>query len=151
VISYEVKVVPLFALGGLLVLSHVRLSTVPAISEGTTTPVAQAAQRSLLYARLVCQSPSGTLPEEIAFVHDDILIGSGTECDVILRHPSIARRHARVQWRKQGYVLSDLQSPTGTYVNGRRINENLLKEGWVVRLGEAEFVFYDARPQGRAK
>jgi len=93
------------------------------------------------YARLACQSPSETVPREIAFVHDDTLIGSGVECDVIIRHPSIARQHARVQLRKQGYVLCDLKSQSSTYVNDRRIVENLLKAGWIVRLGEVEFIF----------
>ena len=46
-----------------------------------------------------------------------------------------------MQLRKQGYVLCDLKSQSGTYVNDRRIVENLLKEGWIVRLGEVEFVF----------
>ncbi|HET8671684.1 MAG TPA: FHA domain-containing protein, partial [Candidatus Saccharimonadales bacterium] len=61
-----------------------------------------------------------------------------------LRHPSIAARHAQIQWRKQGYVLTDLQSATGTHINGRRVTENLLKNGWTVRFGEVEFVFYEA-------
>ena len=35
----------------------------------------------------------------------------------------------------------------GTYVNGRPIVENLLKEGMAVRIGEVEFVYYGASPQ----
>jgi len=69
------------------------------------------------------------VPREVALGHDDIVIGSGTECDIMLYHRSIAARHARLQWRKQGYMLTDLQSVTGMYVNGRRITENLLRKG----------------------
>jgi pSer/pThr/pTyr-binding forkhead associated (FHA) protein len=105
---------------------------------------------------LVCRSGSACtfalpyfVPCEIALVHDDIVIGSGTGCDVILQHPSFVPRHARVQWRKQGYILIDLQSPTGTSVNGRRITENLLKDGWKIRLGEVEYVFQDAREKNK--
>lgn len=141
-------IVPLLAVVGLVVLSRVHLNAVPAEETGaTTTPVVRAAQPSVPYARLVRRSSIDVVPPEIAFVHDEILIGSGAECDEILRHPSIARQHARVQWRNQGYVLCDLQSPTGTYVNGRRIKENLLKDGWTVRLGEVEFVFHGTKPQ----
>ncbi|MBM4259560.1 MAG: FHA domain-containing protein [Deltaproteobacteria bacterium] len=100
--------------------------------------------QSVPYARFVCQRPICGLPHEIALVHDDIILGSRADCDVILQHPSIIIRHARVQWRKQGYILTDLQSATGTYVNGRRITENLLKDGWTVRFGEVEFVFREA-------
>jgi len=122
----------------------VHISVVPAEATSLTPPRVLTWEQPVPYARLVCQRPGNGLPHEIALVHDDVVLGSGTECDVILRHPSIAPRHARLQWRKQGYVLCDLQSPTGTYVNGRRITENLLKEGWRVRLGEVEFVFYEA-------
>ena len=137
-------IVPLLALIGLLVLSRVHISVVPAEATSLTPPRVFTSEQPVPYARLVCQRPSNGLPHEIALVHDDAVMGSGTECDVILRHPSIAPRHARVQWRKQGYILCDLQSRTGTSVNGRRITENLLKDGWRVRLGEIEFVFYEA-------
>ncbi len=145
----------LLAVSGLLVLSRVRPSAPPAEVLGgvasagppASTPHTVPSEQPAPYARLACQSPIETVPREIAFVHDDTLIGSGVECDVIIRHPSIARQHARVQLRKQGHVLCDLKSQTGTYVNDRRIVENLLKEGWIVRLGEVEFVFYAAKPQ----
>jgi pSer/pThr/pTyr-binding forkhead associated (FHA) protein len=45
-------------------------------------------------------------------------------------------------------VLFDLKSRNGTYVNGRPIVENLLKEGMVVRIGEVEFIFHGATRQG---
>jgi CHAT domain-containing protein/lipopolysaccharide biosynthesis regulator YciM len=140
-------IVPFLAMIGLLVLSRVRVSVVPttiaheqAINEGASVSPAP-------YARLLCQSSGPKLPQEIAIVRDNLLIGSHSNCDIVLRHSSVAPQHARLQWRKQGYVLSDLRSPTGTYVNGRRITENLLKEGWVVRLGEVEFTFYEAMPR----
>lgn len=138
-------IVPLLALIGLLVLSRVHISVVPAEATSLIPPHAVTAEQPVPYARFVCQRPGNGLPREIALIHDDLVLGSGTDCDVFLRHPSIATRHARVQWRKQGYVLIDLQSATGTYINGRRITENLLKEGWRVRLGEIEFVFYEAK------
>ncbi len=146
-------IVPLLAMFGLLILSRVRLSSLPTETEGTLLtipkqgsppPTPIAASRPVPYARFVCQTVSNVLPQEVALIHDDMVLGSGTGCDVILRHPSIATQHARIQWRKQGYILIDLQSSTGTYVNGRRITENLLKGGWRVRLGEIEFVFYEA-------
>ncbi|MGH7965740.1 MAG: FHA domain-containing protein [Candidatus Binatia bacterium] len=132
----------LFATVGLLVLSRVRLSIVPVEMTGVALPTPMGAVQSVPYARLVRR---GTVLQEIPFVHDDTLIGSGPECDVILRHPSIARQHARVQWRKQGYILCAEQGKQRTFVNGRPVTENLLKDGWTVRLGEVEFVFYGAR------
>ena len=133
---------------GLLMLSRVRLSVVPVEVVEGETPAAGKPKPLVPTARLVRRSPIVTLPQEIALVHDDTLIGSDRECDVILPHSSIARRHVRVQRRKQGYVLLDLRSTYGTSVNGRPIAENLLKKGWIVRLGEVEFVFHET--SGRA-
>jgi CHAT domain-containing protein/Tfp pilus assembly protein PilF len=149
-------IVPLLAFIGLFILSRARFGGVttdrekplPTPQEQKPTVSVQAATlQSAPYARFVCQQPNAGLPREIALVHDDVVIGSGTDCDVILRHPSVARQHTRLQWRKQGYILTDLQSAAGTYVNGRRITENLLKDGWTVRFGEIEFVFYEATRQ----
>jgi thiol-disulfide isomerase/thioredoxin len=135
--------VPLLAGVGLFILTRIRLGSTSPESLGVASS-SHTSFGSVPYARLACARALPHILPEIAVVHDNLLIGSGTTCDVILRHPSVARQHARLQWRKQGYILIDLQSPTGTYVNGRRITENLLREGWVVRLGEVEFVFREA-------
>ena len=84
-------------------------------------------------------------PGEIILTHDDMLIGRGQDCDIIIPHVSVSRAHARVKWSRQGYILFDLQSKTGTYVNGRRIEENLIKKGWIVGIGEVEFYCCEGR------
>lgn len=149
-------VVPLFACAGLLLLARVRLSALPAEVLGRLTatggPIAPAPspvapEKPAPYARLVRQSPIDEVPREIALTRDEILIGRGEECDTIIPHASISREHARVKKLKPGYVLFDLKSRNGTYVNGRPIVENLLKEGMAVRIGEVEFVFYGASRQ----
>jgi VWFA-related protein len=158
VVSYQWwnLVVPLLACAGLLVLARVRLSALPAevlsLLKPASGPLASretpvVPEKPASYARLVRQTPLDEVPREIAFNRDELLIGRGEECDVIIPHASISREHARVKKLKPGYVLFDLKSKNGTYVNGRPIVENLLKEGMRVRIGEVEFVFYGANPQ----
>jgi hypothetical protein len=149
-------VVPLLACAGLLLLARVRLSELPAEVLSRLTPAAKSVQptpapvvpeKPASYARLVRQSPIDAVPREIALSRDELLIGRGEECDVIIPHASISREHARVKKLKPGYVLFDLKSRNGTYVNGRPVVENLLKEGMVVRIGEVEFIFHEATRQ----
>ena len=154
-------VVPLLACAGLLLLARVRLNALPAevlsrlasasgLAQSGPTPSTSgpvAPEKPAPYARLVRQSPIDEVPREIAFSRDEILIGRGEECDVIIPHASISREHARVKKLKPGHVLFDLKSKNGTYVNGRPIGENLLKDGMTVRIGEVEFVFYGANRQ----
>jgi hypothetical protein len=68
-------------------------------------------------------------------------IGSGAGNAVVLPFPGITERHAEIRQEGDRYVLHDLGSVHGSYVNGRRTQVNLLKDGWTVRFGEKEFVF----------
>jgi hypothetical protein len=139
----------LLAAGGLWVLARTNLSTIPIEmrQEPTSQDEQQHGTPSVHYAHLVRQSSIETVPPEIVFFQDEVLIGSGIGCDVTIHHESLSPQHARILRRKQGYVLCDLQSEGGTYVNGRRITENLLRDGWTVRVGQVEFVFHEATPK----
>lgn len=100
-----------------------------------------AADSSSPYARLIRQSAITEAPREIAFVREEFILGRGENCDVVIPHESISREHVRIKKLKPGYVIFDLKSKNGTYINGKPIVENLLKEGMSVRIGEVDFVF----------
>ena len=68
-------------------------------------------------------------------------IGSGAGNAIVLPFPGVAERHAEIRQEGNRYVLHDLGSAHGSYVNGRRTQVNLLKDGWTVRFGDKEFVF----------
>jgi len=68
-------------------------------------------------------------------------IGSGAGNAIVLLFPGVAERHAEIRQEGDRYVLCDLGSAHGSYVNGRRTRVNLLKDGWTVRFGDREFVF----------
>jgi pSer/pThr/pTyr-binding forkhead associated (FHA) protein len=49
------------------------------------------------------------------------MIGNGEDCDVVVAQPRVSGRHCRLTETADGYVLEDLGSSNGTYVNGERI------------------------------
>lgn len=49
------------------------------------------------------------------------VIGRSSECDIVLPKRQISRRHARIEQDDDGYLLRDLGSKNGTYVNGDRV------------------------------
>ena len=51
------------------------------------------------------------------------IIGSGADCDVVVAQPRVSRRHCRFTELADGYLVEDLGSSNGTYVNGERITE----------------------------
>lgn len=162
--SWWNMLVPLLSGAGLLLLARVRLSELPAdvmsrlktvssagsaaarTAAGVTASagVAVRPDKPAAYARLIRQTPLDEVPREIALTREEFVIGRGEECDIVIPHTSISREHARLRKLKPGYVLFDLQSRNGTFVNGRKVAENLLKEGMTVKIGDIEFVFFGA-------
>lgn len=66
-----------------------------------------------------------------------ILIGRAGEADLILDKGSVSKRHARIVARGDRYLLRDLGSTNGTYLNSRRIrSEVALKPRDRIYLGE---------------
>ena len=73
--------------------------------------------------------------EKFAITGDNVMVGRDRTCTIVLAHPAVSRRHARITVGGQAPVLEDLQSANGTYVNNARIERVVLKAGDVVRFG----------------
>ncbi len=78
-----------------------------------------------------------------SFKLDDysMIIGRRDSCDIVLPDESVSRRHARLEPQKEGWLISDLNSGNGIYVNGVRISAAVLKSGDTVKLGATLCVF----------
>ncbi len=48
-------------------------------------------------------------------------VGSSAGCDIVVREPTVSKEHCRLAFRDGQYVLEDLGSTNGTYVNGFRL------------------------------
>jgi pSer/pThr/pTyr-binding forkhead associated (FHA) protein len=46
------------------------------------------------------------------------IIGRGTDCDVVILNETVSRRHAAIRRHGDGWMLVDLGSKNGTWVNG---------------------------------
>src|SRR5712691_7987 len=51
------------------------------------------------------------------------IVGSNPDCDVVVSHPTVSVRHCRLTRSTVGYVVEDLRSSNGTFVNGVRLAE----------------------------
>jgi len=72
---------------------------------------------------------------------DQIRIGRDDDNDVVVDHLSVSLHHAEIARKGRFWVLFDLGSSNGTFVQGRRIRENALKRGFVVEIGQVKFRF----------
>jgi len=73
-----------------------------------------------------------------------IYIGRYPDNDVVLSHPTISRRHARMVWNEQAskHVIEDLGSTNGTFLNGQRvIRPRVLHTGDTIQIGPVLLVY----------
>lgn len=64
------------------------------------------------------------------------VIGSAAECDVRVQSPTVSARHCRLSKRGTKYLLEDLGSSNGTYLEGKRLTSpTLIDKGDSVTLG----------------
>jgi PAS domain S-box-containing protein len=67
---------------------------------------------------------------------DEISIGRGSDIDLAVDDPGASRRHARIARGSDGeWVIADLGSRNGTYVNGLKVRSTPLREGDKIQIG----------------
>jgi hypothetical protein len=76
---------------------------------------------------------------------DQITIGRDSVNEIVINDAEISRRHARLTFQGGKYVLEDLGSTNGTFVNGQRLaGPRVLKAGEVVSFGEQIVMVFEA-------
>lgn len=69
------------------------------------------------------------------------LIGRNKENDCVLYEPTVSRQHAKIIHEDGAFVLYDLDSTTGTFVNNIRIEKKVLRTGDIILLGSFPVMF----------
>jgi len=73
---------------------------------------------------------------------DEIRIGRAAgRNDVVLNDERVSRQHATIRRSDNAFVLNDLESANGTFVNGLRINERLLSNHDTISIGNFALVY----------
>jgi predicted component of type VI protein secretion system len=80
----------------------------------------------------------GPVPGKVfELVKDVVTVGRDVSNDITINDAEVSRNHARLSAQSGGYLMEDLASTNGTFVNGQRlIGPKLLNPGDVVGLGE---------------
>jgi hypothetical protein len=105
-----------------------RSDVVPAATSMAAPLPASASQWSLVHVR-------SDANEKHRIEGESVMVGRDRTCSIVLSHPAVSRRHARITLTGSAWVLEDLKSANGTYVNNNRVERAKLKPGDVVRFG----------------
>lgn len=99
-------------------------------------------------ARLVVASgPNRGMEFELG---DRETIGRSEPASIVIADTKISRQHARIVHRDGGFLLADLNSSNGTFVNGEKTTRRALKDGDRITLGTTEISF-ENRPAQPAR
>lgn len=68
-------------------------------------------------------------------------IGRHSENDLILNEPHVSRHHAQLRSINKRYVIFDVGSTGGLFINGKKISQATLQPGDVIRIGMVNLIF----------
>jgi pSer/pThr/pTyr-binding forkhead associated (FHA) protein len=63
------------------------------------------------------------------------------KADILIDEDSVSREHARVRFENGQFILYDMASTGGTYVNGNMVQRQMLYDNDKIRLGRVELAF----------
>ncbi len=108
-----------------------------AADEDAKTKLTPAAKLSV---KLVFPQGSANVTE-FDLTGDEVSIGRGNNCDIILNDKKASRKNAIIRRAGLSFSIKDLGSANGTFVNGARVTEQELAGDDRIRIGNVEFRF----------
>jgi pSer/pThr/pTyr-binding forkhead associated (FHA) protein len=97
-------------------------------------------------ARIFFVGLDGTEKSYRLQTHRPFTVGRDPGNDIILRDPKVSRHHGEIVFERGFFVLHDLASANGTYVNGKRIRVAPLTHGAKLRMGNSYGRFSEELP-----
>jgi pSer/pThr/pTyr-binding forkhead associated (FHA) protein len=81
----------------------------------------------------------------VKLIRDEYSVGRAEENTIRLTERNISRRHARLERREDGWVVRDLESYNGCFLNGMRVDgRQAVQHGDVLELGDYQLILTDA-------
>jgi type II secretory pathway predicted ATPase ExeA len=92
-------------------------------------------------ARLVVAS-GGQLVAEVSLSRSRMVLGRDANCDITLDSRYVSRYQNLFLQTDSGWLMIDLNSTNGSFVNGKRVREYVLRNGDVIAVGNHQLRFY---------
>ncbi len=120
----------------------------PVLPQGTWKTAAQPAAADPQSARqppapVLYVTLEGETLQELTFEQPRLLVGRSEHNDIAINSKFISRHHALIVRHGNSTFLMDLNSTNGTYVNSRRVSNQVLAHDDVISLGHHRIKFSD--------
>ena len=92
---------------------------------------------------LLAYGPPGVVTSDRCLVTPPFTVGRSSSCHLPLDDAKVSKQHFRILKKDGFYVVEDLESTNGTYLNGKRLEGKLVcADQAVIRAGREVFVFH---------
>lgn len=113
---------------------HVRAKTVvTAISRISDRALGKEACLVLIYGE--------DLGKKYNLNNSSVMLGRSSKCDIQIDQESISRNHSKIVNTGKSFLIRDLGSTNGTYVNDEPIEEHVLQHNDLIKIGRTIFKF----------
>jgi pSer/pThr/pTyr-binding forkhead associated (FHA) protein len=76
-----------------------------------------------------------------------ISIGRTNDNDIVLENRGVSRKHALIEFNNNAAVIIDNESLNGTFVNNRKISEEVLRNDDVITIGKYALIYHSEASQ----
>ena len=95
-------------------------------------------------AVLVVKSGS-SVGQRFPLINREITLGRDPQSDIFLGDITVSRKHAKVAVDESTVEVKDVGSLNGTYVNGKRVEAQILKHGDELQIGKFKLIFLEGK------
>jgi pSer/pThr/pTyr-binding forkhead associated (FHA) protein len=82
-------------------------------------------------------------PSDHLLVSEETIVGRSLQANISIDGNGISRQHVAIRRTGPEYTFTDLNSANGVYLNGIKTYSAILREGDMLQLGDAVFVFHE--------
>ena len=141
------RVGDLISLGGVLLLlkpdndTSISQHTPPAAEpQDAMSETGQETRFRMTPPKALLRGVSGPYFGKVLAVPGRLVIGRGSDCDLVLDEPEMSRRHAMIEVTADGIYLRDMGSANGTFVNGVQVRDAVLYSGDQIAFDRNRFL-----------
>ncbi|HWR82491.1 MAG TPA: FHA domain-containing protein [Candidatus Deferrimicrobium sp.] len=87
--------------------------------------------------------------ERIVTEKKRLSIGRTNDNDIVLENRAVSRKHATIEFNNNAAVVMDNESLNGTFVNNRRVTEEVLRDEDIITIGKYSLVYHSQSTQGQ--
>lgn len=122
------------------ILNSIQIESVEPTKEAVE-PISLKREPQAVQGTCILTLIEGDLDTKEFVLKENTSIGRSPTNDIVLKAPKVSRQHAAINMYNNQYIIIDLKSSNGVYVNGSKVDESILSPGDEVSVGGYRFTF----------